>query len=85
MHAFKRDDIVTVFQMHPTYGLEIEGKAVIRKVVADVDEQYEVTFISEPGETYERFVDRQGQPNPAKYVKDFNARLDFKPKQRRVA
>lgn len=85
MHAFKRNDIVTIFQMHPAYGLEIEGKAVIRKLVEGVDEQYEVTFINEPGETYERFVDRHGQYNPTQYVKDFNARLDFKPKVRRVA
>lgn len=85
MHIFKRDDIVTIFQMHPTYGLEIEDKAVIRKVVEDVDEQYEVTFINEPGETYERFVDRQGQGNPTKYAQDFNARLDFKPKVRKIA
>ena len=75
MHAFKADDIVTVFQMSPSKGLFIEGKAVIRSRVDDVDEQYNVTFTSEPGEVYERFVDRQGQANPTKYVADFNRRI----------
>lgn len=75
MHTFKTDDIVTVFQMSPSKGLFIEGKAVIRSQVDDVDEQYNVTFISEPLETYERFVDRQGQANPKKYVEDFNKRI----------
>lgn len=75
MHAFKADDIVTVFQMSPAKGLMIEGKAVIRKRVDDVDEQYVVTFINEPNEEYERFVDRQGQGNPTKYVQEFNRRI----------
>lgn len=75
MHAFKADDIVTVFQMSPAKGLFIEGKAVIRKRVDDVDEQYVVTFISEPNEQYERFVDRQGQSNPKQYVIDFNKKI----------
>lgn len=75
MHAFKRDDIVTVFQMSPSKGLFIEGKAAIVERVEDVDEQYKVRFVNEPGEVYERFVDRQGQSNPNKYVQDFNERI----------
>ena len=77
-HWFKPDDIVTIFQMSPSKGLFIEGKAAIRKLVPDVDEQYVVTFITEPLETYERFVDRQGQFNPRKYVQDFNKKIGIK-------
>ena len=61
--------------MSPSKGLMIEGKAAIRKPVDDVDEQYEVVFISEPTETYERFVDAWGQSNPTKYVQDFNTKI----------
>jgi hypothetical protein len=74
-HRFKADDIVTIFQMSPSKGLFIEGKAVIRSAVEDVDEQYLVTFISEPLESYERFVDAQGQSNPKKYVIEFNKKI----------
>lgn len=74
-HRFKADDIVTIFQMHPSKGLLIEGKAAIHRPVHDVDEQYEVRFISEPLEIYERFVDTWGQSNPKKYVQDFNKKI----------
>jgi hypothetical protein len=74
-HRFKADDIVTVFQMCPRRGLMVEGKAVIVERIEDVDEQYMVTFISEPGATYERFVDAWGQSNPKKYVQDFNRKI----------
>lgn len=75
MHSFKTDDIVTVFQMSPSKGLFIEGKAVVRKRIEDVDGQYFVTFINEPGEVYERFVDAAGQSNPHKYVSGFNKKI----------
>lgn len=74
-HRYKADDIVTIFQMSPSKGLFIEGKAIIRKRVPGVDEQYVVTFITEPLETYERFVDCWGQSNPKKYVRDFNTKI----------
>jgi hypothetical protein len=74
-HRFKADDIVTIFQMSPSKGLFIEGKAVVRSRVHDVDEQYLVTFITEPLETYERFVDAWGQANPKKYVVEFNKKI----------
>lgn len=74
-HRFKADDIVTIFQMSPTKGLFIEGKAVIDAIVPDVDEQYVVRFVSEPLEKYERFVDSWGQSNPKKYVIDFNKKI----------
>lgn len=80
-HRFKAGNVVTIFQMHPRRGLEIEGKATIVKRVVGVDEQYVVTFhkirIGEnPGEQYERFVDTWGQDNPEKYVKDWNKRME---------
>jgi hypothetical protein len=41
--------------------LVIEGKATIRKRVADLDEQYRVEFANKPGVTYVRFVDSWGR------------------------
>jgi hypothetical protein len=52
----------------------IEGKATIRKRVAEVDEQYRVEFANKPGVTCQRFVDSWGQDDPEKYVQDFNRR-----------
>jgi hypothetical protein len=66
-HQYKAGDLVTVFQISASNELVIEGKATIRKRVADVDEQYRV-------ETYERFIDSWGQDDPEKYVQDFNRR-----------
>ena len=77
MHTFKAGDEVTVFQMSPAKGLIIEGAATVRKLVRDVDEQYVVEFTNEPKETYERFVDRDGQENPPKYVREFNKRIGY--------
>ena len=39
-HQYKAGDVVTVFQISPANELVIEGKATIRKRVAEVDEQY---------------------------------------------
>jgi hypothetical protein len=66
---------VTVFQISPSNELVIEGKATIRKRVAEVDEQYRVEFANKPGVTCQRFVDSWGQDDPEKYVKDFNRRF----------
>jgi hypothetical protein len=74
-HQYKAGDVVTVFQMSPSKELVIEGKATIRKRVAEVDEQYKVEFAHKPGATYERFVDSWGQHDPEKYLRDFNHRL----------
>lgn len=74
VHTFKPGQIVTIFQMSPAKGLMIEGKAVIRSLVKDVDEQYVVAFGDEQ-EGYERFVDREGQQDPKAYVRDFNKRI----------
>ena len=75
IHSFKAGDEVTIFQMHPSKGLVIEGAATVRKIIKDVDEQYLVSFVGEPTETYERFIDREGQEFPPKYVREFNKRI----------
>lgn len=80
MHHFKAGDIVTIFQSHPSKGLEIEGKATVVSRVADVDEQYVVVFHrvragENHGERYERFVDTWGQENPEKYAADWNKKF----------
>ena len=66
--------MVTVFQLSASRELVIEGKATIRKKLADVDEQYRVEFANKPGTTYVRFVDSWGQDDPERYVQDFNRR-----------
>jgi hypothetical protein len=71
-HQYKAGDVVTVFQI--SSALVIEGKATIRKRVAEVDEHYRVEFANKPGMTYQRFVDSWGQDDPEKYVQDFNRR-----------
>jgi hypothetical protein len=38
-HQYNTGDVVTVFQISSSKELVIEGKATIRKRVADVDEQ----------------------------------------------
>jgi hypothetical protein len=73
-HQYKAGDVVTVFQITSAKELVIEGKATIRKRVADVDEQYRGEFANKPGVTYERFVDNWGQDDPEKYIQDFNRR-----------
>ena len=74
-HQYKAGDVVTVFQISLANELVIEGKATIRKRVADVDEQYRVEFANKPGAIYSRFVDSWGQNDPEKYLRDFNNRL----------
>ena len=61
-------------QLSASKELVIEGRATIRKRVADVDEQYRVEFANKPGMTHIRFVDSWGQGNPEKYIQDFNRR-----------
>jgi len=75
MHTFKAGDTVTIFQMSPSKGLLIEGKATIRKRIHDMEERYMVEFESEPKEMYERFVDTWGQQHPEKYVRGFNKKI----------
>jgi len=73
-HQYKAGDVVTVFQLSASKELVIEGKATIRKRVADVDGQYRVEFANKPGMTHVRFIDSWGQDDPEKYVQDFNRR-----------
>ena len=73
-HLYKAGDVVTVFQIAAGKELVIEGRATIRKRVAEVDEHYRVEFANKPGVTYQRFVDSWGQDDPEKYVQDFNRR-----------
>jgi hypothetical protein len=73
-HQYKAGDVVTVFQLSASKELAIEGKATIRKRVAEVDEQYRVEFANKPGMTHVRFVDSWGQDDPEKYIQDFNRR-----------
>lgn len=78
VHSFDLGEIVTVFQMHPSKGLLLEGQAAIAGIVEDVDEQYIVRFRGDADEeTYERFVDREGQADPVSYARDFNLRHGF--------
>lgn len=78
VHSFDLGERVWVFQMSPSKGLLIEGRASIVEQVDDVDEYYVVRFDNEPGETYERFVDRDGQENPEAYIREFNKKIGFK-------
>jgi hypothetical protein len=73
-HQYKAGDVVTVFQISPANELVIEGKATIRKRVAEIDEHYRVEFANRPGMTYQRFTDSWGQDDPEKYLQDFNRR-----------
>ena len=79
-HQYNAGDVVTVFQISPANELVIEGKATIRKRVAEVDEQYRVEFANKPGVTCQRFVDSWGQDDPAKYVQEFNRRAARQPR-----
>ena len=69
-HQYKAGDVVTVFQISSAKELVIEGKATIRKRVADIDEQYRVEFANKPGVTFQRFVDSWGQDHPERYVQN---------------
>ena len=73
-HQYKAGDLVTVFQISPSNELVIEGKATIRKRIAEVGEQYRVEFVNKPGMTHARFIDCWGQDDPEKYLQDFNRR-----------
>lgn len=76
VHSFKAGDRVTIFQMNPSRGLEIEGKATVVCRNRGVDEHYLVHFdTDEAGDDYERFIDREGQTNPEQYRAEFNKRI----------
>jgi hypothetical protein len=80
---FKKGDVVTIFQIDSRKGLFIEGRATILKSLSADDwpeEYYRVRFHGKNGkpslgQEYDRFIDREGQANPDKYVHDFNRRI----------
>jgi hypothetical protein len=65
--------------MHASKGLLFEGYASIVEL-EDADEYYLVRFDNEPGETYQRFVDRDGQDqnDPVEYIRAFNQKIGYK-------
>jgi hypothetical protein len=76
-HSFDLGEIVTIFQMHPSKGLLIEGRAAIVEK-EDVDEYYLVRFrdSDDPG-PYQRFVDVAGQDDPTAYIREFNKKIGY--------
>ena len=79
VHSFKKGDRVTVFQISNA-GLLVEGLALVESLVSDVDEYYTVRFWNKRAhswetETYERFIDRDGQDEPEEYIKSFNKKF----------
>lgn len=79
LHSFNLGDRVRIYQMHPSRGLLFEGMASVVEL-EDADEYYLVRFDNEPDETYQRFVDRDGQDQdePAQYIAEFNKRIGYK-------
>lgn len=77
---WKKGDDVTIFQLSWNKGLFVEGRAKITKVMGGSNEHYMVRFYKKNGKTleresYERFIDREGQTDPDEYIKKFNARI----------
>ena len=68
VHSFDLGDYVNVFQMSHSKGLLFEGRAAVVEKVDDIDERYIVRFTEELDETFERFVDPDGQDDPHQYV-----------------
>lgn len=77
VHSFKVGTKVWIFQMSASKGLLIEGQAKIVGAVPGVDEYYDVIFDNEPGEVYQRFIDRDGQLHPDGYVAEFNKKIGY--------
>lgn len=76
MRKFKGGDKVYVFQMSPSKGLFIEGRATVVGRKPDYPESYyDVRFDNEPENTYQRFLDAEGQLHPDGYVREFNKRI----------
>lgn len=77
VHTYDLGDRVNVFQMSPSKGLLFEGRAWITEKIDDLDERYMVRFdnAENDDDTYERFVDTQGQGDPQEYIREFNKRL----------
>lgn len=79
---WKNGDVVNIFQMSSSKGLLLEGRATVVKPTGDGgDEHYMVCFHGKDGkperESYERFIDRDGQDDAAAYIREFSKRIGF--------
>ena len=79
---WKKGDVVNIFQLSMAKGLELEGRAVVVKPLGGWNEHYMVRFYRKKDgklerEAYERFIDREGQADPAAYIVEFNKRIGF--------
>lgn len=76
---WKKGDDVNIFQLSMLKGLELEGRAKVVKALGGWNEHYMVRFYRKDGklerESYERFIDRDGQADPAAYIVEFNKRI----------
>jgi hypothetical protein len=68
--TYKKGDIVTIFAVKPSGIFFIEGKATVIKKISE-DDNYLVTF-KDDDESFERYVDPEGQDNPKEYVEKTN-------------
>lgn len=79
---WKRGDVVNIFQLSYSAGLTLEGRATVVKPLARSNEHYMVRFHRKDGtveqEAYERFIDREGQTDPAAYIVEFNKKCGIK-------
>lgn len=77
---FKKGDVVNIFQLSVSQGLMFEGRATVMKSLSRSDEHYMVRFHGRDGkpargEEYERFIDRDGQAEPQRYIREFNKKI----------
>ncbi len=79
---WKRSDEVNIFQLSMSTGLVLEGRAKVVKALGGWDEHYMVQFYRKKDgklerEAYERFIDREGQNDPAAYIAEFNKKIGY--------
>lgn len=76
---WKKGDVVNIYQLSHSKGLIFEGRATVAKTLDAAMDHYMVRFHKKDGtvarETYERFIDREGQGDPSDYIEQFNKRL----------
>ncbi len=70
MHSFKKGD--TVYVINCTIGgmFFVEGQAIIKRIVPNIDEQYVVDFGDKM--PVQRFVDPRAQGQPVTFVERLN-------------
>ena len=78
---WKKGDVVNIFQLSMSTGLILEGRATVVKALGGWNEHYMVRFHRKDGklarESYERFIGRDGQNDPAAYIVEFNKRIGY--------